>query len=148
MSVPHMCLCSGGWVKEFEAAADKLSYTDAAKNSGGVLRPPSPALRAHQMLASRWPPAHWACWLGVASTQLPCPLVLVSVLLLGASTALCPPLVLGLAAVATVFTNLSALEQAASAGSASDAKRGFVATVGSLKSWASAADVAAELKGL
>lgn len=50
--------------------------------------------------------------------------------------------------MATVFTNLSALEKAASSGSAADAKRGFVATVGSLKSWASAADVAGELKGL
>lgn len=29
--------CSGGWVQEFQAAADKLSYTDAAKSSGESL---------------------------------------------------------------------------------------------------------------
>lgn len=26
--------CSGGWVREFESAANKLSYTDGSKSSG------------------------------------------------------------------------------------------------------------------
>ncbi|KAL4423316.1 hypothetical protein ABPG77_006111 [Micractinium sp. CCAP 211/92] len=74
---------SGSWVRDFQAAADKLSYTDAAKTSASA-----------------------------------------------------------------VFSNLSALQSAASAGSAADSKRSFVATVGSLKAWASDANVAGELKGL
>lgn len=51
-------------------------------------------------------------------------------------------------AVGAVFSNLSALQSAASSGSAADSKRSFVATVGSLKAWASDANVASELKGI
>ncbi|KAL4430624.1 hypothetical protein ABPG75_005880 [Micractinium tetrahymenae] len=74
---------SGSWVRDFQAAADKLSYTDSAKSSA-----------------------------------------------------------------ASVFSNLAALQAAASSGSAADSKRSFVATVGSLKAWASDANVAGGLKGL
>ncbi len=51
-------------------------------------------------------------------------------------------------AAAAVVSSLSALQSAAASGSAADAKRGFVATVSALKGWASAANVAADLKGL
>jgi hypothetical protein len=51
-------------------------------------------------------------------------------------------------AAASLGSNLSALEGAAAKGSAADAKRGFVAAVGSIKAWASAANVAGDLKGL
>ncbi|EFN55640.1 expressed protein [Chlorella variabilis] len=74
---------SGSWVRDFQSATEKLSYTDAAKSSA-----------------------------------------------------------------ASVLSSLSALEGAAASGSASDAKRGFVATVGSFKAWVSAANIASDLRGL
>lgn len=51
-------------------------------------------------------------------------------------------------AAAAVFTGLSSLQSAAAAGSAADAKRGFVATVVALQKWAEDANVKADLKGL
>jgi hypothetical protein len=32
--LPFFCPCSGGWVRDFEAATSRLSYNDAAKSSG------------------------------------------------------------------------------------------------------------------
>ena len=59
----------------------------------------------------------------------------------------CSPL-LPRPAAAAVFSGLDALQAGAAKGSAADAKRGFVSTVSALKSWAAAAEVAGDLKGL
>lgn len=50
--------------------------------------------------------------------------------------------------VSQLASQLTALQQAASSGSLSDAKREYVAVVGSIQNWASQAGIAASLKGL
>ena len=54
---PAACpACSGAWLRDFQSATEKLSYSDAAKSSGNSA-PCLAGFTGHAFLAG------WPCWL-------------------------------------------------------------------------------------